>query len=102
MNRFRFLFVITFAAIAFYAVDQSSGQSPDFTVYVGAPALSKDVVTAFPDPGVTDAVRMTTVLGNIDIELFGQQTPITVTNFLKYVDQGRYFIFDATANQTAS
>jgi cyclophilin family peptidyl-prolyl cis-trans isomerase len=45
---------------------------------------------------------MTTVLGNIDLELFGLDKPITVTNFLKYVDQGRYFLFDATANQTAS
>jgi cyclophilin family peptidyl-prolyl cis-trans isomerase len=79
-----------------------SAQIADFTAYAGAPARSIDVATAFPDPGVTDAMRLTTVLGNIDIELFGQQTPITVTNFLKYVDQGRYFIFDATANQTAS
>ena len=102
MNRFPFLFVITVAGLTFSAVDQSAGQIADFTVYAGAPARSIDVTTAFPDPGVTDAVRMTTVLGNIDIELFGQQTPITVTNFLKYVDQGRYFVFDPTANQTAS
>jgi cyclophilin family peptidyl-prolyl cis-trans isomerase len=102
MNRFRFLFVITIGALTFSAVDQTAGQIADFTVYAGAPARSINVTTAFPDPGVTDAVRMTTVLGNIDLELFGQQTPITVTNFLKYVDQGRYFVFDPTANQTAS
>jgi Cyclophilin type peptidyl-prolyl cis-trans isomerase/CLD len=58
--------------------------------------------TAFSDPDVSNAVRFATVLGNVDIALFGQQKPITVTNFLKYVDQGRYFLFDATAHQTAS
>ena len=42
------------------------------------------------------------VIGNIDIALYGQQKPITVANFLKYVDQGRYFVFDPTAHQTAS
>src|SRR5256714_13477192 len=74
----------------------------DFTEYAGAPARSIDLTTAFSDPDVSNAVRMTTVLGNIDIALFGQQKPVTVTNFLKYVDQGRYFLFDTAANQQAS
>src|SRR3954465_11819528 len=102
MNRFSFLFVITIGAMTFGAVDQGVAQIADFTIYAGTPARSIDVATAFPDPGVTDAIRMTTVLGNIDLELFGQEKPITVTNFLKYVDQGRYFLLDPTANQTAS
>src|SRR3954464_5647460 len=98
MNRIASLVFILVAS----ATVRVAGQIRDFTVYAGAPARSISVATAFPDPGVTDAIRMTTVLGNIDIELFGQQKPITVSNFLKYVDQGRYFLFDATANQTAS
>ena len=102
MNRLSLLFAIALGAHPFCAVAQSPDQIADFTVYAGAPARSIDVVTAFPDAGVTDAVRMTTALGNIDIELFGRDKPITVTNFLKYVDQNRYFVFDPTANQSAS
>jgi cyclophilin family peptidyl-prolyl cis-trans isomerase len=106
MNRSLILPAIAFAAFTVSVTAQNvsppvSSQIADFTLYSGA-TRSIDVATAFSDPGVTDAVRMTTVLGNIDIELFGLEKPITVTNFLKYVDQGRYFVFDATANQTAS
>ncbi|HKP02524.1 MAG TPA: peptidylprolyl isomerase [Chthoniobacterales bacterium] len=81
---------------------EGTDQIADFTVYAGAAPRSIDVATAYPDAGVTDAVRMTTVAGNIDIELFGRDKPITVTNFLKYVDQGRYFIDDPTTHQLAS
>jgi len=35
-------------------------------------------------------VRMVTTLGTIDIELYDDQTPITVTNFLRYAGSGRY------------
>src|SRR4051794_14635823 len=106
MNRFTSLlaaslFASTLCAVAQKAPTVVASPIGDFTIYAGA-TRSVDVATAYPDPGVTDAVRMTTVLGNIDIELFGQQKPITVTNFLNYVDQGRFFIFDPTAHQTAS
>jgi cyclophilin family peptidyl-prolyl cis-trans isomerase len=79
-----------------------TNQIADFTEYAGAPARSIDLAPDFSDPDVSNAVRMTTVLGNIDIALFGQQKPITVTNFLKYVDQGRYFKIDPTNGQLAS
>src|SRR5437588_254528 len=79
-----------------------TSQIADFTEYAGAPARSLDLTTAFADSDVSAAVRMTTVLGTMDFELFGQQKPITVANFLKYVDQGRYFITDTTTNQIAS
>lgn len=36
------------------------------------------------------AVRITTELGAIEAELFADQAPATVANFLKYVDAGRY------------
>jgi cyclophilin family peptidyl-prolyl cis-trans isomerase len=106
MNRFTSLLAISLVASTLSALAQNAApvvpsQIGDFTIYAGS-VRSIDVATAYPDPGVTDAVRMTTVLGNIDIELFGQQKPITVTNFLNYVDQGRFFIFDPTAHQTAS
>jgi cyclophilin family peptidyl-prolyl cis-trans isomerase len=106
MNRFTSLlaaslFVSTLCAVAQNAPAVVASPIADFTIYAGA-TRSIDVATAFSDPGVTDAVRMTTVLGNIDIELFGQQKPITVANFLKYVDQGRFFISDPTTHQIAS
>ena len=74
----------------------------DFTIYAGTPARSIDLAAVFADPDVSNAVRMTTVLGTIDIALFGQQKPITVGNFLNYVDQGRYFKIDTTNGQLAS
>lgn len=44
-------------------------------------------------PGVVFAgpqLRLTTELGAIEVELFADQAPVTVANFLKYVDAGRY------------
>ena len=35
-------------------------------------------------------VRFTTNLGTLDVELFDDSMPVTVANFLKYVDSGRY------------
>jgi cyclophilin family peptidyl-prolyl cis-trans isomerase len=106
MIRFAILPTFGLVAFAFTAVAQNvppiSSQIANFTEYAGAPARTIDLATVFSDPDVSNAVRMTTVLGNIDIALFGQQKPVTVTNFLKYVDQGRYFLFDPTTNQTAS
>ncbi|MEY2557835.1 MAG: hypothetical protein QOE34_1260 [Verrucomicrobiota bacterium] len=79
-----------------------TSQIADFTEFAGAPQRSIDLTTAFADSDVNAAVRMTTVLGTIDVALFGQQKPITVANFLNYVDQGRYFITDPTTHQPAS
>src|ERR687892_2308006 len=107
MNRLSLLLVVSLSASVLPAFAQNvppviSSQITDVTVYAGTPAKSIDVANAFSDPDVSDAVRFATVLGNIDIELYGQQKPITVANFLKYVDQGRYFIQDPTTHQTAS
>jgi len=79
-----------------------SSQIADFTEYAGAPARSIDLTTVFSDPDASAAVRMTTVLGTMDIALFGEQKPITVANFLNYVTQGRYFKVDPTNGQLAS
>jgi cyclophilin family peptidyl-prolyl cis-trans isomerase len=106
MNRLPLLFACALGAFTFSAAAQNvpptvSSQIADFTEYTGG-TRSIDLTTAFSDPDVSNAIRFTTVLGNIDIALFGQQKPITVTNFLKYVDQGRYFILDPTTHQIAS
>jgi cyclophilin family peptidyl-prolyl cis-trans isomerase len=107
MNRTRLLLASALGVFTLTAAAQNvppvvTNQIADFTEYAGAPARSIDLAPDFSDPDVSNAVRMTSVLGNIDIALFGQQKPITVTNFLKYVDQGRYFVFDAAANQQTS
>lgn len=107
MNRFTSLLATSLFASTLCAIAQNTppvvtSQLGDFTEYAGAPLRSIELSTAFSDPDASSAVRLTTVLGNIDIALYGQQKPITVTNFLKYIDQGRYFLFDPTAHQTAS
>jgi len=96
MNRLKLLLAATLSASALPLFAQNSPptvthQIANVTEYAGAPAVSIDLASDFTDPDVSDAVRFSTVLGDIDIALFGQQTPITVTNFLKYVDQGHYF-----------
>ncbi len=79
-----------------------SNQIADFTEYAGAAAQPVDLANAFSDPDVSNAVRFTTVLGPIDLALFGQQKPITVANFLNYINSGRYFLVDPTNGQLAS
>jgi cyclophilin family peptidyl-prolyl cis-trans isomerase len=75
-------------------------QIADQTFYAGATAKI-DLTNAFSDPD-TNAVRLSTVLGVVDVQLFTGQKPITVANFLKYVDQGRYFKIDPTTHHRAS
>lgn len=107
MNRITLLLAAALGASTLPALAQNvpptvSNPIADFTVYAAAPARSIDLATVFADPDVSNAVRMTTVLGSFDIALFGQQKPITVANFLKYVDEGRYFGIDQTSGQLAS
>jgi cyclophilin family peptidyl-prolyl cis-trans isomerase len=107
MNRIHLSISAALLASALTALAQNTppvvtSQIANFTEYAGAPARSLDLLAAFADSDVSAAVRMTTVLGTIDVGLFGQQKPITVANFLNYVDQGRYFITDPTTQQLAS
>jgi cyclophilin family peptidyl-prolyl cis-trans isomerase len=53
----------------------------------GAPAVSG----ANPAPSIpTSQVRVITSLGSFTIELSAERAPLTVANFLKYVDQGQF------------
>ena len=107
MNRTHLSILAALLTFALPALAQNTppvvtNQIADFTEYAGAPQRSIDLTTAFADSDVSAAVRLTTVSGKIDIALFGQQKPITVANFLNYVDQGRYFKIDPTNGQLAS
>lgn len=96
------LFAFALTATAQNTPPVVTGQIANFTEYAGAAARSIDLTTAFADTDVSAAIRLTTVLGPIDLALFGQQKPITVTNFLRYVNQGSYFKVDPTNGQLAS
>jgi cyclophilin family peptidyl-prolyl cis-trans isomerase len=107
MNRIHLSIFIALLAFALTATAQNTSpvvtnQIADFIEYAGAPQRSIDLTSAFADSDVSTAVRMTTVLGTIDVALFGQQKPITVANFLNYVGQGRYFKIDPANGQLAS
>ena len=68
-----------------------SAQIADQSVYDATPALEIDLNTKFNDPTLpANTVRLTTDLGIIDVTLYDQQTPITVDNFLHYIDSGAY------------
>jgi len=60
-----------------------------------------DLATAFKDPDATAAVEVTTVLGSMKFTLDGETTPLTVANFLNYVNSGRYYKTDPTNGQAA-
>jgi cyclophilin family peptidyl-prolyl cis-trans isomerase len=107
MNRTHLSIPAALLAFALTAAAQNTppvvtNQIADFTEYAGAAARSIDLTTAFADSDVSAAIRLTTVLGTVDIALLGQQKPITVANFLNYVNQGRYFKVDPTNGQLAS
>jgi cyclophilin family peptidyl-prolyl cis-trans isomerase len=100
MNRLSLLLAVSLSAALFSASAQNvppvaTAQIGDSTQFAAGPARTIDLLSAFSDPDVSDAIRFGTVLGNVDIELYGQQKPVTVTNFLKYIDQGRYFLPNA-------
>jgi peptidyl-prolyl cis-trans isomerase A (cyclophilin A) len=45
---------------------------------------------AAPTPAASPQVQVVTSMGNFTIELNAERAPLTVANFLKYVDQGHY------------
>lgn len=107
MKRICLLFA---AALLVFAVSATAQNTPpivtnqiaDFTAFGPGNPRVIDLTTAFADTDVSTVVRLGTVLGAVDVALFGQQKPITVANFLNYVNQGRYFKIDPTNGQLAS
>ncbi|MEO5722047.1 MAG: peptidylprolyl isomerase [Chthoniobacterales bacterium] len=78
-----------------------SGPIGDRQQYNDATAII-DLAPFFRDPDASAAVQLTTPSGVMNFTLDGEQAPITVANFLRYLDEGRYFRFDPIANATAS
>ncbi len=77
-----------------------SDSIPDATYFAGGPAALVPLEGYFSDPDTT-VVRLTTVLGEIDIALYDEETPLTVANFKNYIDSGRYFPIDPTTQTPA-
>ena len=77
-----------------------------FTIFAGAPARSIDLTAAFADPDASNAVQLSVSLpsstGIFAIALDRQHKPVTVGNFLNYVNFGRYFPTDPTTHMLAS
>jgi cyclophilin family peptidyl-prolyl cis-trans isomerase len=57
-------------------------------VFVGA--MMNNTAIDSGGPGGSATVLMETSMGDVKIELYGGKAPITVANFLKYVDQKHY------------
>jgi cyclophilin family peptidyl-prolyl cis-trans isomerase len=64
---------------------------PDLTVPAGTARSVINLRKTFAFDGVSGkAVRFTTTMGNIDVELLTEDAPETVANFLNYVNRGDY------------
>lgn len=62
---------------------------PSWTATAGA-TRDTPLSGTFSDPEAESAVRVSTTLGNMDFILFDTATPATVTNFMNYVNAGKY------------
>ncbi len=101
-----FCLVIGIAASAQNVVPIVATPIAAFTEFAGAPARSIDLTSVFRDPDASTAVQLSVLLpsstGTFNIALDGQHKPITVANFLNYVNSGRYFMTDPTTHTLAS
>ena len=62
---------------------------PAWSAAVGA-TRDTPLADKFSDPDTNAAVRLVTTKGTMDFLLYSNATPITVANFLTYVNSGRY------------
>src|SRR5689334_20822276 len=98
---FLLIFLLPLRLIAQNVTPVVTASIDDATVFAGANAAVVPLEDHFNDPD-TSGVRLTTVLGTIDLALYDQATPITVANFKNYIDSGRYFEVDPTDGHVAS
>lgn len=61
-----------------------------FSRWIFALALTTSLIACAPEVEMNPQVRITTNLGAIDVELFSDKAPVTVENFLGYVEAGFY------------
>ena len=54
------------------------------------PAVFLCLLLILPAPALSQTVRFNTNLGDIDVTLLRSQAPLTVANFLRYVDRGAF------------
>jgi cyclophilin family peptidyl-prolyl cis-trans isomerase len=68
-----------------------SSQIGDVSVAQNAAPTEFNLAKSFADADVSNStVRLDTSAGPINLELFDQETPLTVNNFLSYLNSGRY------------
>lgn len=110
MKRFSLL-ILPLAALLASPVAQALTPRPNVAPVVSAPISTYsqfsqttrvfDMTPFFRDPDASAAVQVTTSLGVMNFTLDGETTPLTVANFLRYVDEGRYSTVDPRTNQPA-
>jgi len=75
------------------ADDSTTTESPAITSEIRAPA-TEDAPSTSEDPPMTETsnpvVIIETTKGVIEVELWPDESPLTVANFLQYVDAGHY------------
>lgn len=67
-----------------------TGAIPDQTLATGGSAATLALPAFFTDRDTEKAVRFVTTRGTFDVALYASATPLTVTNFLNYVNRGDY------------
>ena len=72
------------------ALPPAAQSIPAQTMQRGGAAATFALGTWFTDPDATSAVRVVTTEGNMDFGFFGDVAPLTVTNFLSYVNRGDF------------
>jgi peptidyl-prolyl cis-trans isomerase A (cyclophilin A) len=70
----------------------STGLAPGFAAETtpAAAAATAESPKILPKPAAATQIVVVTSLGKFTVELNGERAPLTVTHFLKYVDQGHY------------
>ena len=77
--------IIVLAGIIAFGVPQAGSTPPKAVVQV--PGLKAPPLE--PAPG-NPVIRISTSMGDVTVELFKDRAPVSVANFLQYVDEGHY------------